>query len=159
MRLHKWVYPVVILIVLTVFSCGCNTSNSYKRSIYTDNSKIAEDGNRCLFYKVSFNPEDKKTTIKFEEFIGRETIWLVKATEAGKINVTYKSKIEKGKFKVVFVSSDKTVTDIFEGEGSGDFTVEVPKGDGQIKIVGVDTNGSVDLSLEVEGSITITKPE
>ncbi|GAE91061.1 hypothetical protein [Acetivibrio straminisolvens] len=158
MKLHKCIYLIVVLSALIILGCGCKAGNDYKRSIYNDNSKIAEDADRYYFKFSSFNPEDKSVSIKFDDFIGMHTIWLVSAAEDGKLTVNYDSEIKEGKFKVVYVSPDKTVTDIFEGENSGSTIIEVPKGKGKIKIIGLDAEGSVDISLAMEGRISVTKP-
>lgn len=134
------VVAAVILALLTMSLCGCDTED-----IYDNDYKIIHEDKTM----ASVMSENKTTTSyigKAESFSGVKTALNVVVND-GKIHLSYSVNVESGRFKIVAVDAENLYL-IHEGEGNtSDATVEVPNGTYRIRIVGDKAKFSCNIQL------------
>lgn len=142
----------VIFIVLSMVLVGC--SKNYMTSIYNDNEKILSNTN-------SFNIDIEEQSIEGQEFKGvikkiegMDTIWTYESDKDTELDMTYLFNVTSGKFKLVLISPDNSVTTLIETTKESDIvdyatnTLQIKKGINRIKIV-ADENTSVEFNISI----------
>lgn len=156
-KCKRLIISIMFLLTLIFFS-GCEATN-YQKSIYNDNSKIAKVADTATVGRYISNSLKKDTqNIKFGFFYGVKTFFILDSDEENTVKVNFESKIDGGKFKVVLVTPDKKVVDIFAQSKKGSATLKIPKGKSRIKIVGNNAKGKLTLTVKSDGDVNIEKP-
>lgn len=143
---------IAIFIALAMMLVGC--SKNYMGSVYNNNDKIASDSN-------SYNLNIEDQNVDGQNFIGiikniegMDTIWTYEADKDMELDMTYLLKVSSGKFKLVLISPDKSVTNIIEMTRESDVTdyatstLKIKKGLNRIKMVG-GHNTSVEFNISI----------
>lgn len=154
MKKNKALILIPLAVVLSITILGCQ-GNAYQKSIYNSDSRIAKDGDSFTFLVSKENTTNEESNLEFKGFDGDETIWTINAKEEGTVHIKFKSEIKSGKFKVVLISPDNKVTNIFEEGKDYKDEVKVKKGKNRIKIVGSNAKGSIDMSLKADKNISV----
>jgi hypothetical protein len=134
---------VISVITIIILFCACNTK--YQNSIYSDDAKIAKEGD-SYYSQMRLATEVKtsdgiKKTISFGTFIGDETIFIANAKKDSTVNINVDSEIKSGNFKLVIVEPDKKVTVLTTGTKECNSELKIKKGQNRFKIVGKSAKG------------------
>lgn len=150
----KKIFNYLLLCIMMVMLSACggngNADNSIEKGIYDDNSQIAQSGDIFDISEYGSDEGDSGKKLILGGFNGVKNIYELTAKEDGTINISFDLTTSSGKFKCVFVNANNEVEVIVENSGSGDTSLNVPKGKGSIKIVGEE--GSAELTTNVQNS-------
>ncbi|AIS52839.1 hypothetical protein TKV_c16850 [Thermoanaerobacter kivui] len=149
------IFLILSLIILTF--CGCENINKYQKDIYDDDSKIVNVGDSYSFSKRIENNINNNLKIKYNGFYGMETIWDIKSEGNGAVIIRFDSQVDRGKFKLVFITPDNEVIKVFEQSEKGEKIIETKKGKSRIKIVGNNAKGQVEINVETKGDALLRK--
>ena len=140
----------IVIATLCLFLVGC--SNEFAKEEYNSAESIAKTGDRYAKKISVFNPIDGGYSLTVSEFDGRETLWSKNVKEEQNIEMEFSLTLSEGQAKVVIVNEEGNVTTLIEcspetvTDGLVSKTVELSKGENNIKIVGYDCK---DLELKM----------
>lgn len=137
---------LVGVLLLTLLLSACS-SNGDKKGIYNDNSKIIKEGDSYTYKERKGETTENGCNIEFSSFSGMETIWSIEALKEDKITINFNSKVNKGDFKLVLITTDNEVINILENTQEGNSEVTIKEGKSRIKFVGKATSGSCEISI------------
>lgn len=158
MRTRKICLATALLALLTVSLSGCSGAGQDKLAIYDDDAKIAAEGDSYTFKnRVGSADEETKIDLAYDGFSGSNSIWTVEFAEFGTLTLEYESIVSAGDFKVVLVGPKEQVNTLFEGTQLSAKTADLEAGKYTVKLVGREANGTIKLSLKVDGNATVTK--
>lgn len=146
----KKVMSVLFVVFMCVALAGC--SNTFAKTEYNSDEKIAEVSDRYAKSMSVFNPIDGGYSLEVSQFDGRETLWKKSFLEENEIEIDVKLTLSAGTVKLVHIDEDDNVTTIMEctPENCTDEyiskTVCLKEGSNRIKIVGYDCE-DIDLEL------------
>lgn len=146
-----------MLTILIIMITGCRVSVE-KQNIYDDNQKIVQQGD-SFSYRIRKESEDsnEKMNVKYNGFNGMDTIWMVNSQDNGEINFIYNSTVTSGEFKGVLIYPNNAIETIIIGNQQGEKTVKLDKGKYRFKIVGKNANGEIEISVQLNQNVEITK--
>ena len=147
----------MVIVLLLGLMCGCDLSK--QESVYTDYSKIGGDSDSFSYSYCNGGTENTELSMTFEGFSGYDTLWIIDAKEKGTLTVDFESKIDSGKFKVVLVTPNREVKNLFEQSQKDSVTIDIEKGRYRIKIVGHKSKGEVTGAIKTNGDMEITEAE
>lgn len=154
MKGYKFLAAIMITIFLSCTLLGCN-GNVYQKSIYTNDKKIAKEGDSFSFLVRNGCTTKEEADIKFTSFDGDQTLWAIDAEKEGTVHLNFNSSLKSGKFKVVLITPDNEVISVFEeGKNSKD-EFKIKKGKSRIKIVGSGAKGAINLSLKIDKNMSV----
>lgn len=154
----------IFLSIALLFTCtcivGCKQINifQYHTSMYDDKEKLASNKSSYSYSNKDGVVDEKKAEIEFS-FSGHDILWKVVADEDTKMSFNYNMKISEGNFKIILVSETEEIFTILENidedEIEGTYSLEIPKGENMIKIVGDKAIGNLEMHLSYEDEISI----
>lgn len=145
--MRKFGVVVIIFTLITVlFGCGAD-----KGELYDSNKEIGKNGDSYTFVGRIGSQSKKQIDFSFKKFSGVQTQWLIVAKENSVIELHYDTEIEKGDFKIVFVTPKQEVTSIAQNSSKGNYKVKTSKGKYRIKIVGRNAKGKIKMDIETKG--------
>lgn len=154
----------IFLSVILLFTCtcivGCKQINifQYHTSMYDDKEKLTSDKSSYSYLNKDGVVDEKQAEIEFS-FSGHDILWKIVADEDTKMSFSYNMKISEGNFKIILVSEKEEILTILENidedEIEGTYSLEIPKGENMIKIVGNKAIGTLEMNLSYEDEISI----
>lgn len=141
-----------ILLLLSMLLTGCSGKSA--TTIYSDNDKISSSSN-------SFNLDIENQAIDGEQISGSinkmegmDTIWTYESDEDKELDITYLLNVGTGKFKLVLISPDNSITNIIERTNESEINdyatnkIQIKQGFNRIKIVaGKKSSGEFDIKI------------
>lgn len=128
-----------------------------KKYIYDNQYRIVNPKDiNSYISKSGKGYSNKKFTIDYISFTGRDTIWNFEVNKNSEIIFKYNSEVYSGDFKVVMVSDEKKIENIFQGSVVGEKTFKLDKGNYVLKIVGRNANGHIQTSISENENIKVT---
>lgn len=153
--MRKYGLLVIVFTLLTVlFGCG-----SDKGELYDSDIEIAKTGDSYTFVGRIGNQNKNQIDFSFKKFSGLQTQWLIEAKDNSEIKLHYDTEIEKGEFKIVFVTPKQEVTNIAQNTSKGSYKVKTSKGKYRIKIVGRNAKGKIKMDLDTKGVKRVSHQE
>ena len=128
------------LSVLLLSGCVMNTG----ARVYDNEKALAGDSNSYNLANYSGSQSDRTVSGSAEKLEGMDTIWELDTDEEKEVNISYSLTVTSGKAKLIYVSSDRTVTTLTEciaGEENGKSATETIKaetGENRIRLVGAE---------------------
>jgi hypothetical protein len=110
----KWLVLVVFTLLTALFGCSMD-----KGELYDRDKEIAKEGDSYTFVGRIGNENKELIEFSFKKFSGVQTQWLIEAKENSEIELKYDTKIEKGDFKIVFVTPKQEVNIVAEQTDKG----------------------------------------
>lgn len=159
MKLKSIFLSVTLLFICTCLM-GCNQINifQYHTSMYDDKEKLASNTSSYSYVNKDGFVDETQAEIEFS-FSGQDILWKIVADEDTKMSFSYNMKISEGNFKVILVSEKKEIFTILENidedEMEGTYSLEIPKGENMIKIVGNKAIGNLEMNLSYEDEFSI----
>ena len=138
---------IFMTVVLLVSFAGCSNSNSYQKSLYNDDDKIAKQGDSDTFTSRVENTDENTLALSFKGFYGKQTIWTITAEEDSTLDLEINAKVDNGDFKICLINSASEVFIISENATKEPFVVHVPEGKNHIAIVGSNAKGEVEIKI------------
>lgn len=153
---YKLIIPLLALFITTSIA-GCKSISRYQESIFNDEKKIVKEGDSHTYKTRLGSIKNNETDIKFTSFTGSETIYKFKADEENNITFNFNSTINNGDFKVVLITPEDEIINIIYGQEEGSETILLKKGISRMKLVGNKANGEINIYIDAEKEIKITK--
>lgn len=152
----------LLVILLFVCSCiiGCRQINffQYHTSVYDNKEKLALNKSSYSYWNKEGVVDKEHAKIAFS-FSGHDILWKIVTDKDTEISCDYNMKISEGKFKVILVSEKGEIFTMFEntdeGENEGSYSLDIPKGENIIKIVGKKAVGNLEINLNYEDDISV----
>ena len=133
---------LLVSICMVGLLSGCNTSS------YNNKDAIIADEDSYTYRQCNDEgSSDSSLNREFAEFSGKDTVWTLEAETKTVISINLSTDLEKGKFKVLLVTSNDNIEIILEGEGTKDETIEIDAGTSRIIIVGENASGICQISF------------
>ncbi|SHE80315.1 hypothetical protein SAMN02745195_01155 [Thermoanaerobacter uzonensis DSM 18761] len=155
--MNKFLHQFILLFLVMSIFCRCSNISSYQKEIYNDNAKIINQGDSYTFLNRVGDIKDNNLKIVYSGFYGMETIWEVESEGKGTVTIKFDSKVDKGKFKLVFITPENKVINVFEQSGKGEKTIQTEKGKSRIKIVGNNAKGQIEINIKTSGYAMLKK--
>lgn len=157
--MKKLVLVIIIGSMVCLSGCGEGQLNNEKAKLYNDNEAIVEsyDSFNYLFR----NSEGKNSEFKmnFKTFSGTDTIMEINSDGKEELTLTYNTKVNRGKLKLVFINPNNEFEIIIEGEGNGDYTTTLESGKYRVKAVGKDAKGSLKIKADTDANVRVNGEE
>lgn len=152
----KIIYVILIILILIIVSGA--EFNLRQKNIYYNDKKIAQEDDSYSVENFSGNSEDiEKYKLTYEKLSGDCLMWILNPKEETEITFNYNSNVDKGKFKVVLVDSDKhEIINILEGTEEGSRTIKLTTDKYFIKFVGEDAAGELEFSVDNNKNVVIS---
>ena len=137
-------FVIIILVILPFngFSTGSKESDNHIENndifLQLDNSSYSERLARAV---------NNHSDISFSVFNGIDTITLLNTGDGDELEIEFTSKINKGNFKLVFISPDDEIIVLLNQSQNGIKKLIPGKGVSRIKIMGKDASGILSLSI------------
>ena len=154
----KNINKVVVPIIVALVSILCNQSNNFcqaktvvadkYKSIYNSNSKIAKGSSFYYEHYAMGSTLKNEVKVNIEGFYGEDDLWTLNSTKNGQVKLNYSCKMNKGKFKIVLVSTGGSVKTLVNNPNKGNVKLMVKKGKSRIVMVGYNASGDVDISIK-----------
>lgn len=142
--MKKRIKDILLLVTTVIFTSGCVLNTGTR--IYDNDKMIVKDYDSYNLVQSKHYVENNRMFGSADTMEGTRTIWMLDASEATDVEISYKLKISSGKAKLVLISPDNTVTNLIECEPESDFEEEtssifpVEVGENRMKLVaGKDT--------------------
>lgn len=125
--------------------------------------KISYDGQDFLTssvdsyrYVLSMDTGSTNTTLNrdFKGFHGKDTIWKLSASEATQIPIEVSATVTDGRFKILLIGPDQSITTLLEGDGTEHVDVELKEGTSRIILVGEESEGSCEVTVGEAQNVT-----
>lgn len=142
-----------LFLALLVLLTGCISTDSYQRSIYSDNTKILKQGDSYTFSNRVGKADGNTLSLDFKGFYGKQTIWEISAEETCSVKLEINTKINKGKFKICLIDSDNNVSIISEGTREETIHLDILSGKNHIVIVGSNSKGKTNINITSSGDV------
>ena len=134
---------VLLSICIAGLLSGCNTSS------YNNKDAIIADEDSYTYRKCNDEgSSDSSLNREFTGFSGKDTVWTLESETKTDISINLSTDLEKGKFKVLLVTSNDDIEILLEGEGTKNETIEIEAGTSRIIIVGDDASGICQISFD-----------
>ena len=133
-------YLLICFLSVLLALVGCSGISVKQKNIYKIDEQIAKEADTYSYLnRVDIEGSSKKINqvhIEFSKFYGTDTIWRIETSGNNTLELSYKSEISKGKFKLVLVTEDEKVVNLFEGSDEGTREVDIEKGTYRLKWLG-----------------------
>lgn len=149
----------ITLFLVFVLITGCTNQNTYQKSIYNDDAKIATQGDSYTFIERIGEAKDARLELQFKGFSGKQTIWTIQSDNPETLHIEVDTSLRSGNFKVVLLQADKSLGLVSEGIQSIEKAFQLQIGKSYLVIVGLSASGSVEIGLDCEGVCVITSAE
>lgn len=108
-------------------------------------------------YVLSIDNGSTNTTLNraFKGFHGKDTIWKLSASEATQISVEVSATVTDGRFKILLIRPDQSITSLLEGNGTEHVDVELKEGTSRIILVGEESEGSCEVTVGEAQNVTV----
>ena len=134
---------LLVSICIAGLLSGCNTSS------YNNKDAIIADEDSYTYRKCNDEgSSDSSLNREFTGFSGKDTVWMLESETKTDISINLSTDLEKGKFKVLLVTSNDDIEILLEGEGTKNETIEIEAGTSRIIIVGDDASGICQMSFD-----------
>jgi len=143
----KAVLTGLLVLALSGSLTACSVG-AKQQAVYDDDAQIAEQGDSYSFAKRTGTLSEDELSLEYRRFYGVQTVWTFESDSSEEVQIEYDAVVEKGKFKVVMVTSDQVVRVLLEQCGQGTVELAVPAGKSAVKIVGHRASGRICLSLD-----------
>lgn len=151
-KLIGWMGALALVVVLA----GCQPKELKSSTIFSDDKQIAKTEDVFHYTDKGDETFTKDSLMVKTKFDGLQTFWTIDAKAADNLEIDYQADVKAGKLKFVLVDPDGKVTTIFDGSKSDTFTTELAKGESMLKLVGVDAEAELSITLK-PGSQSIVK--
>lgn len=142
----------ILLILITVLLAGCSSS-------YVSDKKIISDENSYTYRKYNDTGSTSNSLNRaFEGFDGKDTILMLDAENKASITVKISTTLDKGKYKVLLVTSNNDIVTLLENDGTYEQNIELEAGTSRIIIVGDNSSGVCQIAFSDVENVTIKKP-
>ena len=156
-------YLLICFLSVLLALVGCSGIRIKQKNIYKIDEQIANEADTYSYLsRVDIEGFSKKTNqvhIEFSKFYGTDTIWRIESNGNNTLELSYKSEISKGKFKLVLVTEDEEVVNLLESSDEGTREVDIEKGTYRLKFVGQNAKGKVFIDIEENSNIELEKYE
>lgn len=115
--------------------------------LFNDNNKIALNSDTYSIISKSGTNKDNKTNLNFE-FSGTDTIWEIESMKETKVTLSFKSKIENGKYKLVLITPSNDVITLCNKSSKKNKEITLKPGKTKIKMVGLSAKGNLNLEIK-----------
>lgn len=139
---------VIAFLILGFILCGCSDI-----LIITD-SDIISEGDTYNFRIRKMEISDEQFSIEFKNFKGVQTVWLIDSYQTNQFLIEYDYTVSKGNFKMVLVTPDEKIINIFEKGNNCIFNTTI--GRYRIKIIGFDGSGSLNVNLIINDGLQVS---
>lgn len=130
-----------------------------ENSSYNDRNLILSDENSYTYQKcVDTGSTDTSLKRDFQEFNGKDTIWMLDAAENASISLDLSANLSSGKFTVLLVSEDNDIITLLEGDDTQNTSVDLDNGTARIILVGDHARGSCEISLSEINNVSVAPP-
>lgn len=130
-----------------------------ENSSYNDRSLILSNEDSYTYQKCAdTGSTDTSLKREFQEFNGKDTIWMLDAAEDASISLKLSANLSSGKFKVLLVSEDNSITTLLEGDNAQNTFVDLENGTARIILVGDHANGSCEIILSEVNNVSVALP-
>lgn len=153
--IYKKVTTAVVVFSILVLMSGCTSRSFDKKSIYEDTTKIAEQGDSFSFVGATSEVKDLSIDLKFKRFAGKQSIYLIDASETDTVSLSIEPTLEKGKLKICLRDSDSNVTTLWENGMEETIAFTIPKGESTILMVGEDAKGAFIFKFADQGKSAV----
>lgn len=138
-------------LALVLSACG--------NSSYNDRSLILSSEDSYTYQKcVDTGSTDTSLKREFHGFTGKDTVWMLDATEDASISLDLSVNLSNGKFKVLLVSEDNNITTLLEGDDTQNTSVDLDNGTARIILVGEHASGSCEITLSEINNVSVASP-
>lgn len=128
-------------------------------SSYNDRSLILSNEDSYTYQKcVDTGSTDTSLKREFQGFNGKDTIWMLDATEDASISLDLSATLSSGKLKVLLVSEANDITTLLEGYDTQEASVDLEKGTARIILIGDHANGSCEITLSEINNVSVAPP-
>lgn len=128
-------------------------------SSYNDRSLILSNEDSYTYQKcVDTGSTDTSLKREFQGFNGKDTIWMLDATDDASISLELSATLSSGKFKVLLVSEDNDITTLLEGDDTQEASVDLANGTARIILIGDHANGSCEITLSEINNVSVAPP-
>ncbi len=143
----------LLLCVLTVCLAGMTACGkvSYDGQDFLTSSVDSYSYYRCI------DTESTNTTLnrEFDRFNGKDTIWKLDALEDAQVSIDISATVTDGRFKILLIAPDKSITTLLEGEGTVQLEAELKEGTSRIILVGEESEGSCKITVGDALNVTV----
>lgn len=144
-------FCLAVSFALVLSACG--------NSSYNDRSLILSNEDSYTYQKcVDTGSTDTSLKREFQGFNGKDTIWILDATDDASISLYLSATLPSGKFKVLLVSEDNDITTLLEGDDTQETSVDLAKGTARIILIGDHANGSCEITLSEINNVSVAPP-
>jgi len=146
---------ILLSLILVLVLAGCARIHAYQKSMYGDNSKIANQGDSYTFRDRIGSVKENNLSLTFNGFYGKQSIWRLDAVEDGSVDLDIKITMKTGMFKLCLINNENKVSLIAEGLSINKLSVPIKKGRSYLVIVGNNADGEVRASLQATDGIVV----
>ncbi|MEQ8201395.1 MAG: hypothetical protein ABRQ24_08265 [Syntrophomonadaceae bacterium] len=157
MNSRRAIIALFVLMMLAFY--GCRFTAPYQLSIYNDDAKIAQPGDSYSFNQRVGRTVANQLSLQFSGFTGKRTIWSIAAGQDCVLELDLNNEITTGDFKVCLIDPGRKISIISEGSQAGLISVNVPRGDNELTIVGSEAAGKIDMTLRYNVKASIIPVE
>lgn len=144
-------FCLAVSFVVVLSACG--------NSSYNDRSLILSNEDSYTYQKcVDTGSTDTSLKREFQGFNGKDTIWMLDATDDASISLELSATLSSGKFKVLLVSEDNDITTLLEGDDTQEASVDLANGTARIILIGDHANGSCEITLSEINNVSVAPP-
>lgn len=144
---------VVLALILGLY--GCNHTSYAQENLYEDESKITSGYSQYNYRLREGEVTESNISLKFD-FTGIDKLWVITVQEETEIEILYNAEITEGMFKTVLITPGNSIITTLEGNSAAKVLLKLNKGDNDLKIVGYNAKGTVDISVsEAKNDISI----
>ncbi|WP_130805339.1 hypothetical protein [Senegalia massiliensis] len=151
----------LLIFILTIFLSftlmGCSYLSEKKGEVYNDNHEIASGEDSALFIKSVENNMGNNKSLRFSSFSGVKTLWKIESQGNGKVILDYDIEVTEGDFKIVLVTPDKEIVEIYEKDIVDNKELKLESGKSQIKMVGNKAKAKIKININYEGDAKTKK--
>lgn len=123
---------------------------------YNDRSLILSNEDSYTYQKcVDTGSTGTSLKREFQDFNGKDTIWMLDATDDASISLDLSAALSSGKFKVLLVSDENDITTLLEGDDTQAASVDLAKGTARIIFIGDHANGSCEITLSEINNVSV----
>ena len=145
---------IALLLCVLVIALGSMTACG--KISYDSQDFLTSIVDSCSYY-LCLDTGSSDTTLnrEFQRFHGKDTVWKLNASEAAQISIEVSATVTDGRFKVLLIGPDKSITTLLEGEGTEQIEAELKEGTSRIILVGEESKGSCKITVGEASNVTV----
>lgn len=143
----------LLLCVLTISLVGMTGCGK----ISYDSQEFLTSGVDSYSYYYCIDTGSTNSTLnrEFSRFHGKDTIWKLDAAQAAQVSIDISATVTDGRFKILLIAPDKSITTLLEGEGTAQVEAELKEGTSRMILVGEESEGSCKITVGDAPNVTI----